>query len=797
MVPAPDEFPDFDSMSPEEQMAWLESLARRQGANADEFLTAADQNIPIPEDVEIDEPGYVPYSIREGGRMERGPEGPREPDESEEVGPEEPEDEEEDLSEDAADEEFPPVLEDVEFQADAFVTAPEMNDPDAPSETGIADMEEEVSDETLTDEDLADPMTWLDSLTPQAMATDDELLAEIERAAQGDEFRFDRDEQELGRAERLPMSDPAAAFDFDMLEDFDLDGFEEFDLADEARAKDELPTPRAETGAADEQTDRWLERFADRSEDEERAAPAGYEQPAAEAERPPVVDESALRAAAAAQADEQETFGEAEAEAADEWAEEDVLGGADPMTWLETLARRQGADLEQLTTEADLEIPELPEDTVVDEPGYTEYSPFGILPPRREAAAQFESSRGQADGRAERKSELPAELEALNESLGWLSEMTEEPEGDLTAWLAIEDTFAERELRTEEAGESTAPSPAEPDDALAGMTDEEIELALRRGELTGEQELAWLQRTAHNRAMEFGQDAGAVEPAEVEPAQPAELPSWLQAMRDASAVDEEAADEAEYFFDVEMPEGEAEAALEEESVSEAELAAFLEDEGFSAEAEALADALSEELESGAGAEPEEAVLAEAAPIEMPDWLLEADEESASDAELPAWLSEPLQESAAPAEDMPDWLGELREAELAETPAMPGEGTPAVQVDSFPEPEFFAPQREAAIPEGKLFATYRQRLEEEPGDHASRLALARTLRIHGEIAPSLDHYETLIENAQLLEDVSNDLALLVEEQPYQPRVRRLLGDTLMRQGRLQDALDAYRTALEQL
>ena len=48
MVPAPDEFPDFDSMTPEEQMAWLESLARRQGANADEFVTAADQDIRFP-----------------------------------------------------------------------------------------------------------------------------------------------------------------------------------------------------------------------------------------------------------------------------------------------------------------------------------------------------------------------------------------------------------------------------------------------------------------------------------------------------------------------------------------------------------------------------------------------------------------------------------------------------------------------------------------------------------------------------------------------------------------------------
>jgi len=66
MVPPPavpgDEF-DFDKMTPEEQLAWLESLARRQGVSEDELITAADMDVPIPENVEIDEPGYVPYSI--------------------------------------------------------------------------------------------------------------------------------------------------------------------------------------------------------------------------------------------------------------------------------------------------------------------------------------------------------------------------------------------------------------------------------------------------------------------------------------------------------------------------------------------------------------------------------------------------------------------------------------------------------------------------------------------------------------------------------------------------------------
>src|SRR5262249_54385368 len=43
----------------------------------------------------------------------------------------------------------------------------------------------------------------------------------------------------------------------------------------------------------------------------------------------------------------------------------------DPMAWLESLAARQGANPEELTTAHNVDIPVLPPDTFVDEPGYT------------------------------------------------------------------------------------------------------------------------------------------------------------------------------------------------------------------------------------------------------------------------------------------------------------------------------------------------------------------------------------------------------------------------------------------
>src|SRR5258708_39595927 len=63
--------------------------------------------------------------------------------------------------------------------------------------------------------------------------------------------------------------------------------------------------------------------------------------------------------------------------------DDDPLGGMDPMAWLESLAARQGANPDELTTAHDLDIPELPPDTVVDEPGYTPGYDTGKTVPRR------------------------------------------------------------------------------------------------------------------------------------------------------------------------------------------------------------------------------------------------------------------------------------------------------------------------------------------------------------------------------------------------------------------------------
>ncbi len=719
-----DEFPDFDNMTPEEQMAWLESLAKRQGASEEELVTDANLDVPIPENAEelIDEPGYVPF---EGSRSAK-------------------------------------EMEQAQAKAEEE-TAPEPAPPPAPSAEEAPPSAPEVSEavaepsfeETFAAEEAAEAMQWLD-----------ELSAQPEEVAE-------------------PLSEPPPA-----------------------------PTPHAE------------------------------------------------------QAEVTETPAE---------AVEDVLGGAESLEWMEALAKRQGASEEELLTAADVDVPEVPEGAVVDEPGYTPYSALDILPPdateKTGAAAQ----------------------EDAGEDLSWLEDLAAEPdEEDFAAFLAAEEAEAEATAQPEAAAPEAPQASTAADDPLAGMSDEEIARAQAEGRLTPQQELAWLKRQARALAeARETQEAEAVPADELPPAEPAELPSWLEELRateemealaeaDALLADaedvslgeeglpdwlqtseveqtppaevvevslEEASDVESLWQEAEK--AEAETASLEEALPDSELAAFLSGDFAPQEPDALAEALDEEYErriSGDETEPEwyaqavakvseeasaaaaeeesappepteEPPLQEAEPLDMPDWL-RGDEEaeptaetSPAEAHMPDWLTEEAEETAAEAEaTMPDWLQDLQPPqaeESAEALDWLSEGeevrsTP--QAEAAPPPQEEAPataqETETATPqvspsEGKLLEQYHERLREHPDDYPTRLSLARALRSHEDIAACLNHYEALINSGQLLQDVTEDLLAIVEDYAEMPRAHRLLGDAYMRRGMLEEALSAYRQALAQL
>jgi tetratricopeptide (TPR) repeat protein len=89
------------------------------------------------------------------------------------------------------------------------------------------------------------------------------------------------------------------------------------------------------------------------------------------------------------------------------------------------------------------------------------------------------------------------------------------------------------------------------------------------------------------------------------------------------------------------------------------------------------------------------------------------------------------------------------------------------------------------------------IKKHRSDHASRLALARVLWDAGEMEESLDLYSRLIRSNQLMDEVIVDLKRYSEEKPHSPDVLRTLGDSYMKQGLLDKAMEIYRQAMDML
>jgi tetratricopeptide (TPR) repeat protein len=66
-----------------------------------------------------------------------------------------------------------------------------------------------------------------------------------------------------------------------------------------------------------------------------------------------------------------------------------------------------------------------------------------------------------------------------------------------------------------------------------------------------------------------------------------------------------------------------------------------------------------------------------------------------------------------------------------------------------------------------------------------------------VQEALSGYEQVIRANSNLDEVIDDLTKLVDKVKTSAAAYRVLGDGLMRKGRLQDALDTYRKALNQL
>ncbi len=756
-----------DPLGGMDPMKWLESLAARQGANAAELTTSADLEIPMPPaDTVVDEPGYTP-----GYETSKAPAASAEP-----ARPE-----------------------------------PAKVEPPAPAPEPVA----VASDDPLGG---MDPMKWLESLAARQGANPEELTT----AANLD----------------IPLPPADTVVDEPGYVDYDPFGSGVQRPAEPAKAPEPpAPAPTPEPAAAGGEDLlggmdplAWLESLAARqgANPEELITGGTLEVPVPDAAS--VIDEPGYV--------DYSPFDEKQAEpapsmTAEEAAEllgvgtnetpsagEDALGGMDPLAWLESLAARQGANPEELVTGGTLELPAAPEPQA-------DMSPFAATPETTGATMEPESAlswleelaREQTEPLAAASFESEIVAEASPSEAGGMSDNIDE----VQAWLfeqahKLEQTREELEsqpsdeIAPAEAGElpdwlresatmaAVAPStPALSDEIITPVAPEDLPSWLVQPDsevpLDFQSELLQEISASAPPPAPSAPEAEPVPAAEIEamtrPASPDDVDSW------AEALDEEY--DRRRAGDESVPDWYLEALSRAESeIAETPAPAPVSQAPTPAAEPAVSTGMPDWLNDMAAVD----TATEAMAGEIPDWLKDMSPTSAAEA-APA-LSTPISDdwltqtdTSAEAVELPDWL--KPEPEPAPTPApapvqKAPEPTPVAApqptpVQAMPTP---APQP-APVPTP---APSRPPMP-VPANIQERLTRARGLVANDQYAASLEDYQTLIDTSQLLEETRGDLRQLVDKNPQDPKLRRLLGDTHMRLGDLQAALDTYRSALDQL
>lgn len=766
---SPADMPDFDKMSPEEINEWLESLAKRQGAT-EGFTTDASMEIAEidPDTVVIDEPGYVPFGEESSSRkpdptpapppqpevvarpVEPPPAPVREPLPSRETPPAAPPKSEPRPTSPPWDVERPAA-------AKAPATAPAAR----PVEPPPSPVRSIPATPPPRPEVRPAPAASIPETKPVQAPLPSAPAASAPASA-----------GESVDAGALAWLESLAAEQGDDLFNLDLSGVS---LADE-------PAPAVARGLDNPMT--WLEDLA-RSQ-------TGQELPSLQLDR--LEDEI-----------------EEGSEKIDPFA-----SGANPVEWLETLARREGVDTNELTTRARLNIPSPDADAVEAEA----YTPFSFDSPLSQPRIVDEDK-------------------------------TPVNPNDFLTTLAGDEGYSESGVR------ATAPlNEAEEFDDQLSM--DSIQSAISGGTVTPDQMQFFLDQKAEELASNPDMLIFGDEDEEDEPLI-AEIPDWLQDMRPSEPEAAPPKQSLESLFEVQaenldIPDwlraadeeshaGDITGIFADEDEPEPVISAIGGMPNYSVEVDPndpWVEAFDLEHEQGAqdidvvpdwydrnindpdriaaverhlpGEEIGEALVEAPLPAEsslplgqpqsVPAWLVGFDQSVAAAAPVPT--PAPVQETPFTS-DMPDWLKEIEvpddvpdwlvetfpEAEVVEEEPVQFEPEP-VRVAPAPA----APPRPAAPPAPKPTPAPRVTMVSDE-EAMTRLQSARDLEQAGDLETSLSEYEGLIRANRAIDVVVDDLTQLLRSYRTVPAVYRVLGDGLMRQGKLQAALNTYREALNQL
>jgi len=455
--------------------------------------------------------------------------------------------------------------------------------------------------------------------------------------------------------------------------------------------------------------------------------------------------------------------------------------GAEVPDWLADLALEESPSAEGVPA-AELSEQPLAEESAESEPAEI---PDWLEELKAEAAQEVAAdvpawlAGYEPEGSSEAQVEVPEWLSGLAKEPVEEAQVPETP-ADVPEWLV--------QVRSETAREET--------ELDADIVTELPEWLQEEGVPTGDQALAWLEELAAGKEEELdaqmaaeGEARMAETMARAEPEEPVS----------EEPVSEEEAEEAVFGWTSMGATGGPVAIgpLAEESVARSDEVS---------EPEVLVPAETTEEPAVGGT----SIGAEEGPVAIGPVV----DESAVFTEVEETLAQPVAgisaaEAGLPLEEAPEGVevqpvGLESDADLEFVEAIAVEEAPVEDLELLEEPKVGVQPGVSDVKDVQVagesaedsFAEERLRVASNPRDYDAWLLLARGLWDTGEHDESLEAYERLIKAGKQIDDVVEDLEEIVTQSPA-AEVRRILGDAYMKKGRLQEALDIYRTALNNL